>query len=227
MRTQLLHSGIPAGIEVHRLDLNLNADPYDWWPALTPNERQHALRFARRADVVRFAATRFAVRHLLAKRLLCCPEQVPFAHGVHGKPYIDTDVVEAPVFNVTHSGACALIAIADAGATTDVGVDIEQCSIGFDTNSVVGIAFTAIEREGIRRAPDPRYAFYTRWVAKEAALKAIGVGMTEHLQSITIRPGSGSALHVHSNIPEWASLGAITLAAPSGYVAALAWRNKV
>ncbi|GKT17865.1 hypothetical protein AVHY2522_16700 [Acidovorax sp. SUPP2522] len=56
---------LPAGIEIFRLDLDLQADAQQALQHLTPEERSRAWRYVRRADRVRFAQTRNAVRCLL------------------------------------------------------------------------------------------------------------------------------------------------------------------
>ncbi|RST55765.1 4'-phosphopantetheinyl transferase family protein [Variovorax sp. MHTC-1] len=226
MQLSPLPDALPPGIEAYRLDLDLTSDPMRSWPVLTPGERAHAARFARHADRVRFAATRAATRRLLARRLDCCPAEVPFGETGHGKPFVDGDAQDLPLFNVTHSGAHAVIAIADAACVRDVGVDIERCDAGVDTQAILGVAFTREECDAVWAAADPLAAFYVRWVGKEAVLKAIGVGLAQDLHSIGIRLAGDRLLAVDCERAAWTSVQAITLAAPQGYAAALAWRSK-
>ena len=225
MHRMRLPESVPGGIEVYRLDLDLNRPAEHDWPALTADECQRARRFARAADRVRFSATRAAVRGLLARRLCCAPAAVPLAQCAHGKPRVALDAAHAPCFNVSHAGAHALIAIADAQCARDIGIDIEQWRAGMATEDVFALAFTARERLALRRAADRPHAFYTRWTGKEAVLKAIGVGVPDHLQRIGVHP-EGERLAVECSDARWTRFKAVTLAAPSGYSAALAWRTK-
>jgi 4'-phosphopantetheinyl transferase len=220
-----LPESLPAGIEVHRLDLDLEQVAPDIWRALTGQERARAERFLRAADRVRFAATRAAARRLLARRLDCEAADVPIALGAHGKPSLDAGA-DAPLFNVSHAGAHALIVLADAGAVQEVGIDIERCRDDTDIDAVLPLAFTARERDEVRAATDRRQAFYSRWVGKEALLKAIGVGVSEHLQCIGVHPGANACFAIECAVPEWTNFEAMALAAPPGYAAALAWRAK-
>ena len=126
MQLVSVHEALSQGIEVFRLDLDLMAELSDSLPHLTPEERRRAARFVRAADRLRFAQTRAAARRLLGRRLGCCPADVPLAVGVHGKPFVDEDPQRAPVFNVSHSGVHALIALADPCGVLHLGVDIEQ-----------------------------------------------------------------------------------------------------
>ncbi|WP_395349491.1 4'-phosphopantetheinyl transferase family protein [Variovorax sp. UC122_21] len=212
---------LPSSIAVFRLDLDLDTEPTPMRASLTAEEDVRMQRFARRADRVRFAAARVALRSLLAERMGCDPLALVFAAGPQGKPFVQGR--DAPRFNVAHSGAHALVAIADAAAGIEVGVDIEGCARDVEVDALGAMVFTPDEREAVREAADPLAAFYLRWTGKEAVLKAVGVGITEHLQSVSIAQGAGDAIVLATRMPAWRELRAIRLAAPAGYAAALAW----
>lgn len=217
---------LPAGIEVYRLDFGLTIEARAARQVLTPDERAKADRFARAADRVRFTATRTALRNLLAGRMGCEPAEVPLASSPHGKPFIELAGGGAPRFNVSHSGSHALIALGDAPTVSEVGIDIEECKEGVDIEAVSSLALTARECSEVRNSGDRLHALYSRWVGKEAVLKAVGVGVAEHLKSIGIHPGAGDRFSVECAVPEWKNFQAAALRAPIGYAAALAWRAK-
>lgn len=217
---------LPAGIEVYRLDFDLTIEASEARRVLTPDERAKADRFARTADRVRFTATRAALRNLLARRVGCEPAEAPLVASSHGKPFIECAVGNAPQFNVSHSGSHALIALGDARTVTEIGIDIEACKADVDVDAISSLAFTTCECEEVRNAADRLYALYTRWVGKEAVLKAIGVGVAGHLKSIGIRPGANGRFALECAVPEWKNFQAVALNAPTGYAAALAWRAK-
>ncbi|MDQ0569061.1 4'-phosphopantetheinyl transferase [Variovorax paradoxus] len=217
---------LPAGIEVYRLDFDLATEATAARQVLTPAERAKADRFARTADRVRFTETRAALRRLLAERVGCEPAEVPLASSAHGKPYLELASGGAPLFNLSHSGSHALIVLGDARAVSEVGVDIEECMADVDIEGVASLAFTERECDEVRGAADRLQALYSRWVGKEAVLKAIGVGVAEHLKSIGIHPGADGRYALESAVPEWTNFQAMTLEAPAGYAAALAWRAK-
>lgn len=225
MHRMQLHDVLPAGMEVYRLDFDLTRDDRDAWAVLSRGEHERACRFARRADRVRFAAARAATRRLLAQRLGCGPREVPLAPGVHGKPFVDA-AGDMPLFNVSHSGGHALIVLADGREVSEVGIDIEQCRDDVDAEALFALAFTAQESREVRGARDPLQALYLRWVGKEALLKAVGVGVPEHLQCVGIHPLAGGGLAIASSVPGWSGFDAIALPAPVGYAAALAWRAR-
>lgn len=215
------HVLLPSTIAVSRLDLDLDTEPTSLRASLTAEEDARMQRFVRRADRMRFAAARVALRSLLAERMGCDPLALVFAAGPQGKPFVQGH--DAPRFNVAHSGAHALIAIADAAAGLEVGVDIEGCARDVEVDALGAMVFTPEEREAVRAAADPLAAFYLRWTGKEAVLKAAGVGITEHLQSVSIAPGAGDAIALATRVPAWHEMRSIRLAVPAGYAAALAW----
>ncbi|GKS88267.1 4'-phosphopantetheinyl transferase superfamily protein [Acidovorax sp. SUPP2539] len=226
MPLQRLPEPLPAGIQGYRLDFDLESGGALPLDVLSPAERVRAGRFLRAADRLRFAETRAATRRLLADRLGCGPAEVPLAQDAHGKPFVDRGG-EVPMFNVSHSGGHALIAVADPGAVSAVGIDIERCRAGLDIDSLAQTVLTDRERVAVARATDPQRALYQCWVGKEAVLKAIGVGIAEHLRCVGIHPDRDGRWSVESTVPQWSGLEAMALAAPPGYVAALAWRSKL
>ena len=216
---------LPAGIDVYRLDFDLGTEAAAARQVLAPAERAKADRFARTADRVRFTATRAALRSLLAQRVGCAPAEVPLASGPHGKPFLDV-AGDAPLFNLSHSGAHALIVLGDARVVSEVGIDIEECKDDVDTEAIFSLAFTGRECREVRDAGDRLQALYSRWVGKEAVLKAIGVGVAEHLKSIGLHPGADGRYALECAVPEWTNFQAMALEAPADYAAALAWRAK-
>ncbi|WP_436824348.1 4'-phosphopantetheinyl transferase family protein [Variovorax sp. DT-64] len=218
-----MHEPLPVGIEVYRLDLDLEAELTDVWPLLAPQERARVRCFARRPDQVRFARARAAARLLLAPRLGCRPGDVPLAIAESGKPFVAAPA-GAPLFNIAHSGRHALVALAPPRGVRALGVDIEVLQPDLDAELILEAAFTEREGREVRGARDRQEALYRRWVGKEAVLKAIGVGIPLHLKSVGIHPGADHALAIECAVPGWSDVEAVSLAAPPGYAAALAWR---
>jgi 4'-phosphopantetheinyl transferase len=123
-------------------------------------------------------------------------------------------------FNVSHSGRFALVAIAQRGA---VGVDIEYRRTDLDVAALEPQMLSPLERQlGAHERP----GFFEHWVAKEATLKAIGVGITEDLQHISVlKPAHAGdpCYRLQHSFKHWPAIGTWPLEAPSGYAAALAW----
>ena len=218
IRRLSLPEAVPSGIEVWQLKLNLQMAILDSDVSLlSEEERTRALRFHRHDDQMRSIATRAALRRMLASRVMLPPDKLRFAANRHGKPRLQDDT--GLEFNVSHAGRFALIALSTSG---QVGVDIEYRDRRIDAKSLGPYVFSALERRsGLETTDD----FIERWVAKESVLKALGVGISEHLQAISVLPGDGGSYRIAHDHPEWAGIKAWTIEAPVGYAAALAEKS--
>lgn len=213
-RLQLVE-GAPEGLEVWRLSLDLNAPVADEDDRLLSRaEWQRAQRLRRHADVVRAVATRAALRRLLSAHTGIAPEKLVFTQNAYGKPALEN--ADGPAFNVSHSGHVALIALAPGGA---VGVDIERCRPEAELAPLQGLVLSPSEQL------DHALPFMERWVVKEAVLKALGLGIADHLRSLSITSSLGppGAYHLEHSLPISSPLQAWPLPAPSGYAAALGY----
>ncbi len=220
----------PPALRAWRVPLHLDAPiPADDWAVLSPAEAERASRLRQPADRVRSACTRAALRRLLGERLGLPPQDVPLAAGTHGRPALAGPVGrEGLDFNVSHSGAYALIALAEGPWA--VGVDVERC----DAFGVHGLADPAA-LESLVLSPRERAAphaarpdFPTLWTVKEAVLKCLGLGVAEHLPHVCVErreaAGVGDGVEVILEGPlQDSAVQACVLAAPPGYAAALAW----
>lgn len=247
MRALPLPEPVPDGVQAWLLPLDLRAPIKQAdWHLLSEDEKTRAERFHQLADRVRMVATRAALRRQLARCLGCAPAALCFELGPHDKPRLSSQGGHKPAvtFNVSHCGEYALIAVSTAPGVACLGVDIEQRRADLDLEDLAEYAFTPSEQAFLHRckpcagesgAPpglDYASAFFLTWVAKEAALKALGVGISEHLQTLSVRivnerhKTSSTALNValeHERV-EWRPLQVAPLQAPGGYCAAIAWQ---
>lgn len=216
MRRLLLPEAAPYGIEVWLLELNLQAPLSDSdLNLVSEDEYTHALRFRRHEDRVRSITTRAALRKLVAAQTGSSPQSLCFITNCYGKPRLrDEPEIE---FNVSHSGRFALIALSAIG---EVGVDIEYRNHSIDAKSLDAYIFSPLER---RTGLSAAGCFIEHWVAKEAVLKALGLGVSEHLQTVSILPFEGEGYYVTHDKPEWGELSAWRIEAPEGYAAALGY----
>src|SRR2546427_294503 len=74
--------------------------------------------FATDALRSRWGAARGTLREVLGRALACAPAEVQFRYAKHGKPQVAGSTLR---FNISHSGALAVIAL----ARFEVGVDVE------------------------------------------------------------------------------------------------------
>lgn len=225
MRPLRLSDDVSEGAAVFQLSFDLEVDPpINEWKLLNADERAQARRFHQQADVVRFVCTRATLRRLLGACLQTRPELLSFEMGQHGKPQLAgaCSTASGIHFNVSHSGCHALVAIS---SRWPIGVDIERRDTCIDIAELEGHVFSPLERQV---NPKSQIAFFDRWTAKEAVLKAWGVGVTEHLQQLSVlkpiaegRDGTRYCLQYDGL--DWPELKACRLPAPDGYAAALAW----
>ena len=218
MQLLLLPEAVPSGIEVWLLELNLRMPVSDSdISLLCEGELTHALRFHRHEDQVRSIATRAALRRMLASRVKLPADMLRFVTNCHGKPRLQHEACID--FNVSHAGCFALIALSTSG---QVGVDIEYRDRGIDAKSLGAYVFSPLEqRVGLKTNKD----FIERWVVKESVLKALGVGISEHLQAISILPDDGGTFRIEHDRPEWSGIRVWSIEAPDCYAAALAVKS--
>lgn len=106
--------------------------------------------------------------------------------GQHGKPRVVVDGrVSRLRLSVAHTSDVALFAFS---GSAEVGIDVETVHPGFDWSLVLDDVFSEAEqRQTEATAPDlasRRQRHYERWVAKEAVLKAIGVGLAGPVKEV-------------------------------------------
>lgn len=161
------------------LDEGRSPDGNDW-ALLTHDERGRAARYRYARHRNRFVQRRVALRRILAPRLGCGPEAIPFATGANGKPHVPDGEVH---FNLSHSGNRALVGV----ATEPLGVDLEMIRTVPDADRIARRYFTEEETAAIlaRQGEDRDIAFLRCWTLKEAWLKAEGTGLSGGLHRIS------------------------------------------
>ena len=204
---------VPAGIEVWLLKFDFHSTQLiNDWPLLSMDEQIRTQRFRQHEDQVRSIVTRAALRRLLAERVMSSPHDIQIELDKFGKPRLPASYgVE---FNVSHAGDFALIALSTRG---EIGVDIEYRHR--DVSNLCIHVLSSVERA--RRVWSNKN-FIDLWVVKESVLKALGFGIAEYLQAITVLPDHGGSYHVMHDQTEWAEVKAWSIDAPIHYVAALA-----
>lgn len=106
---------------------------------------------------------------------------VKVSRDANGKPYVS----EGPPFSLSHSGEIALIAI---GENAPVGVDVQQIAMDRPVERLAQRFFSSYERQALQSLSGEEFveAFYWCWTAKEAYLKALGVGLRRPLDSFDV-----------------------------------------
>lgn len=153
------------------------------WTLLSTAEQNRANRLSSMKERQLFAMTRASLRLLLSEKTGLPALAIRFVEGPHGKPRLAGTA--RPHFNVSHSGDFALIGLSDS---RPIGVDIEFMRRSGDEMDVARSLFSELEcRRLAGLAPAPRrIAFYRIWTCKEAVLKALGVGISQHLKAFSV-----------------------------------------
>ena len=172
---------------------------------LSPEERARADRFVVPHGARRFTAGRARMRRILAAVVGMPADALLLSVGTNGKPLLHG----APEFNLSHSGAVALFAL----AAFPVGVDIER--IRPVDRGVAELVFSASELEEWGAAGRHEAIFYRGWTRKEAVLKARG-GTLAEMKSLSVSLGNAGFL---KGEPAW---HIADVPAPQDYAAALA-----
>ena len=221
LRRLSLSERIPDGIEVWLLEFDAGLSvPDSELALLSVEERVYAQRFRRQEDRMRSVATRAALRRLVGAHLMLPPERLRFVVNAYGKPRLESE--SGIEFNVSHAGCCALIALSTSGP---VGVDIECEDRVLDAENLEGLAAYVFSPLECCLALQTSKDFIRHWVAKESVLKALGLGISEHLQSVSILPRDDEAYEIAHDSPEWPEIQAWRLPVPDGYAAALAFQT--
>ncbi len=199
----------PGAAQVWSVALDLpHADAKRLEAVLCAEERRRAARYRRRQDRVRFVAARAALRCLLAAHLGAGlgaevgaevgPEvgALAFAYGAHGKPALKPGGSLA--VNLSRSGDLAVIALAH---DREVGVDVERLRPLSPAQRIAERLWSSGEAaaRGTLDQDQRRTAFFATWTRKEAAVKALGEGITGWLDDFQVPTGpapGGTALQI-------------------------------
>jgi 4'-phosphopantetheinyl transferase len=160
-------------------------------------EREKAARFAFDKDRSLFITAHALLRHSLWR--VTGLSSVQFRVNQFGKPELVSPQSEARVrFNLSHSNALAACALS---FDYDVGIDVEMADNSITHDEIAAKYFTPDEQAQLT-AYDKHGcidSFFQIWTLKEAAIKAIGRGLSMPLQdfSVTLEPPSVRFSHEH------------------------------
>ncbi|MCX4165319.1 MULTISPECIES: 4'-phosphopantetheinyl transferase superfamily protein [Paraburkholderia] len=223
--TRVAHADLPLDVELWRLDIPQDeAALLPMRHTLDAAELQRASQFHRLVDRACFIVTRHMLRALLAARTGEPAQALQFETNAHGKPSLRDYPTLA--FNVSHSGNQALIALS---AQRMVGVDIEKLDAALDWREISEVALSADEYTQVDSMPDDvqPQMFLRCWTAKEALLKATGLGIAvaDVLRATTVDPRSDEVqcLQVRSLERAPQPLCFRWIDGRAGYVCCIAW----
>jgi len=149
---------------------------------LSPAELKRAEAFRFSEDRMRYIQAHSVLRRILSSYSGSDPESLEYETNAHGKPYLKGS--HRIFFNLSHTRDMMAVAVS---AEKEIGVDIEKQD---DMDDMDGVARQFMSNEELQWMEKLRHDFrkrffYLCWVRKEALLKAVGIGLGDHLRRIT------------------------------------------
>lgn len=145
---------------------------------LSRAEEDRAARFRFEQDRDWYVVAHGVLRYVLGFYCGIEPPYIEIEQDANGKPRLTKEAAgnRSIAFSLSHSRGRALVAVAEG---REVGVDLEPIRNDVEHLRLAERFFSPAERRAIAGAPPGRQAaaFFRHWVAKEAVLKAIGVGL--------------------------------------------------
>ena len=198
--------------------------------SLSPEENARADRFHFERHRRRFVVARDALRNLVSCYCGASPGEVQFAFGAHGKPSIRHPETSIR-FNLSHSDDLMVAAFT---SETEVGVDIEKIDPRFAATEISARFFTPQEHALIEEREEGRTEIFLRfWTAKEAVMKATGLGLNlepnaiamalDPLRITSIRPDVTPDWALHAFQPESGFAGTLAVRPSIGHCAYFEW----
>jgi 4'-phosphopantetheinyl transferase len=154
---------------------------------LEREEQDRASRFRVVASRDQFVISRAFLRLVLAGYLRIDPRDVRFHTNGHGKPELIG--IRELEFNLSHTDGAAALAVT---RTRAIGIDIERVRHDVETLDIADRFFSRIESDWLHSQPASKLApsFFSCWTAKEAYIKARGIGLSMPLHAFTVIPST-------------------------------------
>ncbi|MEO1070192.1 MAG: 4'-phosphopantetheinyl transferase superfamily protein, partial [Cyanobacteria bacterium J06638_6] len=179
---------------------------------LSKPEQQQLAQISRPQAQRQFLLSRGCLRYLLSCYTGIPPTVLEFSYGSRGKPSLNqAHHSGVPQFNLSHSGQRLLVAVSIAAEIRGIGVDIEVLR---PINRLAGLCrryLTTAEATEVLALDSPQAdrRFLRYWTGKEACLKALGLGIADSMQPLTLTLATGELTTVprpisvvNSHLPE-------------------------
>ncbi len=191
-------------------------------------ERQRAARLVREDLRRHYVCAHGVLRAVLSRYLGVSPELVELDRSETGKPMLARELRDRSeiTFNLSHAHGRALMAVS---RVQEIGIDLELVRLDIPVENLSRRFFTQSEYTTIMQtAPEQRAAIFFRyWVAKEAVLKAQGIGLRglTGCEIILGRDGVGKDVRIRVDSRLLDPLRVRLLSCEPGWEAAVAAHN--
>jgi 4'-phosphopantetheinyl transferase len=144
---------------------------------LSDGERRQCDRFQFPEDGHRYLISHAMLRHVLAGYTGLDPTDLRFSRAAHGRPEVDNREAQGIRFNLTHTTGLAACIVT---RSNDCGIDAEKLDSRHRMTDIAQRMFSAEEHRQLEQLNGAELgeAFYSRWVLREAFVKAKGIGIS-------------------------------------------------
>ena len=153
---------------------------------LSAEELTKTAKFLRSTDQTRFIIARGMLRKFLSDFIHVEPKKIEFIQGNYGKPHLEPKLNSQNIcFNMSHSHELIVYAFVQ---NQNIGIDTEYMRPLKNIPDLVKRFFSKDENTQFFSLPQNKHsaAFYKGWTSKEAYLKALGLGITNHLSHFSV-----------------------------------------
>jgi 4'-phosphopantetheinyl transferase len=152
---------------------------------LSKDERARAARFQHPGARAEYISAHALVRAVLARELGEKPHALRFEADTYGKPHLSPRRPKLG-FSLAHTHGRVAVLV---GEGEELGVDVERIDPGAELESLAARFFAPEEAAAVRKADPAARAdrFFAVWTAKEAYVKARGLGLRLALGDFTVR----------------------------------------
>lgn len=192
---------------------NLDSEIHVWWSMLDQHQNNinkyykilsqqeqkkvNKFRFQLLRD--RQIVSRGILKQLISKYISTDLEEIEFTYNKYGKPLLCRKLDESNLyFSISHSEYLGMFAFAKGNS---IGVDVEKIQELFiNLEDVIKLCFSDFEKSWFTdvSAKMKNEVFYKVWTAKEAFIKAMGIGLSFPLTNINYKLNSDNDLSFHS-----------------------------
>ena len=161
---------------------------------LSADERTRSEQFLAPLERRRFVMSRVMLRDILAGYYGAAAGEIPIVLEPGGRPFIEG--AERLCFSLSHSGAAALIAVADM----TIGVDVERVRRVARADAIARKVLHADPVAALETltASQREAAFISAWTQREAHVKAVGGGLFRTADVLPFDPSQPDDATVHS-----------------------------
>jgi 4'-phosphopantetheinyl transferase len=170
-------------------------------PMVSAAELQRSLRMVRPVDRRRFLSVRAALRKILGTYLEMPPSEISISYSSAGKPLLADAGHGLPAihFNVSHAADIALVVVSRG---LRVGVDIERVRDVRTRDGILEDFFSPAERALAGSNADSNAGFFLAWTRREAASKAVGMGLMKSFLCFSLPAAGHSPRGFPLTLPE-------------------------